>query len=525
MSYYISLNTIKQAFEKLTVVKFENPSILHIFFILKGCGFNNLNYLPDSKIADFGLLPAFKLSSLFSLEEDLPNKYDFINPFEMREWSSQAVSEPLKKWVRSRIKNNVLGGATTWRRIIDLDPKKNEFKFSYDYLNEIKNLTIRNDKINLFALAIWANRFTEFEKKVSLKNIIYLFFKDFQLNNYELKHLAIITSNGISLDYDNSLYDTMTIRKMIGIPEGNQDWLISKEKNDIEYNFNRKEFIVVEDISKISTEKVVNLLKVNKQVIFSGPPATSKSYLANEISQNYDKVEKIQFHPQYNYQDFIGGYIVNGDKVEYRKGLFLNLVEFANANPTKSCLIIIDEINRANASQVFGETLQCLDRNYTVGIIIDGKLEKFLLPKNLHIIATMNTSDRTIGSLDHALKRRFCNIYFAPEPKELLDKTIFESDFSLSDLLERINSKAISILKNKELSIGQAIFYVDDYFNGKIYEWDFKKLEDVFNYKILPMIEDYCYGDTSKIIEIFGEKLPKRLTGVDFRNSIEEFVL
>ena len=100
--------------------------------------------------------------------------------------------------------------------------------------------------------------------------------------------------------------------------------------------------------------------------------------------------------------------------MKYSDGILYELAKEANANPEEDYLLIIDEINRANVGSVFGETIQVLDRNYKVSIYRNRALESFSLPNNLKIIATMNSADRSIGSLDFQSKEDFLT-FIAPE--------------------------------------------------------------------------------------------------------------
>lgn len=282
--------------------------------------------------------------------------------------------------------------------------------------------------------------------------------------------------------------------------------------------------------NSISIEKICKLIKNNFQIILSGPPGTSKSYIAEKVSKllvNNDEnsILKIQFHPQYSYQDFIGGFIVKGDKVESNRGVFLRFLDKVNNSTNKNFVVIIDEINRANVSSVFGELIQCLDRNYSINTLIAGNEEILKIPKNLFIIATMNTSDRTLGSIDFALRRRFIDIYIGSNENELTDLTKTECGVSLTDFLKKINTQLKNTLRNNELVIGQTIFYNQSVKKEKIYYWTNENLEDLFNYKILSMIEDYCNKDYNKVNEIIGDELSKRLTGKDFIKSITEYII
>lgn len=530
MNYYLSTDIIKLAYNKLIDLDYSNQSILHIFFILKGIGIDSLKYNDVNIIKNKGLEFAQDLGSLFSDYEVQPDKCDFINPFMMKTWGTNPT-EKLKKWVDGRIKNNIIGGATTWRKII-IQNVEDKFKFTYDYIDQIKELTIKdNKKIPLLALAIWTSRFTIFPDKISPLALCDYFLKRFNITESE-KQAFFSTDFFInSISYSNNLHDAAAIRALIGAPPETKNWTqtitISTNSSQIDltnaitrgYNMTQK--------TDISVELLKNILTDYYQLILSGAPGTSKSYLCNKLAESYDKVLHIQFHPQYSYQQFVGGYVVDKSDVTYRQGVMLDIIDDAQKNPKKNYLVVIDEINRANTSQVFGDLIQCLDRNNSVEILCDKKVVSYSIPKNIHIVGTMNTTDKTIGGLDYALKRRFLEVYCNVNAEILLELCSGESDFiSLCDFLNKINQKIYSVLHNKELCVGHAMFLNPSFKNNKTnkFEWDFNKLEILFNYKILPLVEEYCYGNQDSVNEIFGIELPKRLTGEAFIEQIREFM-
>jgi 5-methylcytosine-specific restriction enzyme B len=529
MTYYLSTKCVENAYTVLAKYEINNASILHIFFILKACGYNRLEQLPLSVIADNGIKPATMLSKLFSPEERSPKKYEFISPFSMKKWAAQAPSEPLNKWVKSRIKNNVIGGATTWRTIIDDDASSETFKFKYNYAEKIKELTLKDIKINLLALAIWSQRFTPFDEKLSNIQLTEYFNKVFKVTEEEKDLFFALDFRELQVEYSDYIHDSQHIRTLIGRPKSESDtkWIDSVKKSQ-SYNLQYfEEEIIMPDYSNNSNPlKVVEpLLSRYRQVILSGPPGTSKSHIANKISCKYN-VKKIQFHPSYSYQNFIGGYVVDGTTVNWSDGVLFEFSKLARENVNEDYLLIIDEINRANVGQVFGETIQCLDRNYTTSIKRKNELVEFSLPSNLYIIGTMNTSDRSIGAIDFAIKRRFISIYVPPDAS--LAEDLCETDFGISvgDLLRKLNSNLFNTLKNRELAIGHALFFDESVLSSskKKYIWSDNDFELLFNYKILPLIEDYTKGNMSQLNEILGKDLSNRITGSDFIQHLSDLV-
>lgn len=522
--HYLSENIIIEAYKDLISFKVDNPSLLHIFFILKACGFNQFDYLPLNLIQEKAYPHAFQMSSLFTQSEGKPLKYDFINPFEMKSWRGQSPSEQLLKWVNSRIKNDIIGGATTWRRIIKYDPIGGNIHFTSDYLNQLVQLTLSSNKINMLSLALWYYKFSAFPKELNIQELLLKFIQDLHITDDELNILFYTKPLRAKVSYDEKMFDPKVIRNMIG----NMDKQLSEWKEDKLTKNEIKLFNIIYEINMqtITPKYIKKCFEVTKQLILSGPPATSKSFLTNEIANEFKIVRRIQFHPQYAYQDFIGGYHVVGTEVKYSRGTLLRLLDDIKLlSKDEKALLIIDEINRANISQVLGEVIQCLDRNYRVLVNIEGKDTEINLPSNLYIIGTMNSSDRSIGNIDIAIRRRFLNLYCAPRPEELLEScTIQEMDFTLMDLLKKINYKLYDVFQDKDYSIGHAVFFIDSFKEGDKYVWNKERLEIVFNNLIIPTIEEFAFGDDSKVIEVLGEKLPSRLAGDEFLLGIKEFL-
>lgn len=525
---FLTTKTIECAYYKLSNLVVSNPSILQIFFILKACGYDSNEYKSTSEIGQKGYGPAWNLCGLFSVDEKIPPKYDFISPFYMKEWGSQAPSEPLKKWVSGRIKNNVIGGATTWRLLVDDDQKNGRFKFTYNYLKELKELTLKSNKIDALAFAVWFSRFVSFPRAVTSRELIISTRKRLNISEKEFQSLFHLSSE-IQLAFDSKLHNSKNVRELIGIPKGQLvSWL---EAEKVESSKSQKsnmelEEVMLENSKAVPLSKISILLNTNKQIILAGPPGTSKSHNANLLAENFDndKVLKIQFHPKYSYQDFIGGYVVEGKDVSYEKGVFRKFVDKAIEENDSDFLIIIDEINRANVGQVFGETIQCLDRNYITSIK-EGKVEvDFCIPTNLFIVGTMNTADRSIGNIDFAIKRRFVTVYTPPEPEKLIDLCVTEFGISCSDLLSKINVRLCNILKNKELVVGHAVFLQEHVHGEGVYRWNAEQFELFFNFKLLPIIVDYTRGNETQLKQILGDKLPSLLSGDDLTTALMEYL-
>jgi len=173
----------------------------------------------------------------------------------------------------------------------------------------------------------------------------------------------------------------------------------------------------------------------------------------------------------------------------------------------KNHVLIIDEINRGNVSAIFGELITLLEEDKRKGnpehteAVLPYSGDKFSVPNNVYIIGTMNTADRSVEALDTALRRRFSFVEMQPNPKILSDeKYVKYNDVNLSELLKTINQR-IEMLIDKDHQIGHSYF---------IGIQDLEDLKRTFKDKIIPLLEEYFYGDFGKIGLVLGEEFIKQ---------------
>jgi hypothetical protein len=171
--------------------------------------------------------------------------------------------------------------------------------------------------------------------------------------------------------------------------------------------------------------------------------------------------------------------------------------DFKKENP-KQYVLIIDEINRGNVSQVFGEIITLMEDDKRLGAdealkaILPYSKENFGVPCNLHIIGTMNTADRSVEALDTALRRRFAFINLEPEPDNL---ETTEDGINLAEMLSVINNR-LSILKDYDHTIGHAWLWNVN---------NVDQLKEVFRIKILPLLKECFYNDYEKLGLVLGD--------------------
>jgi hypothetical protein len=266
-------------------------------------------------------------------------------------------------------------------------------------------------------------------------------------------------------------------------------------------------------------------------LILYGPPGTGKTYatiaeavrLADglrdedpllapagraELKRRYDELVElgrigfITFHQSLAYEDFVEGLRpvqepgAAGFSLKARPGIFRKMADDARASPEQHVLVI-DEINRANTSKVFGELITLLEADKRLGGENAIRLElpysgdQFGVPANLHIVGTMNTADRSIALIDTALRRRFEFRELMPRP-DLLG-TVGTVD--VARLLVTINER-IEYLFGREHQVGHA------YFMGVKTPGD---LDEVMRHKIIPLLSEYFFEDWNKVAAVLGD--------------------
>lgn len=208
------------------------------------------------------------------------------------------------------------------------------------------------------------------------------------------------------------------------------------------------------------------------------------------------------FHQSFSYEDFVEGIKpkVNesGDVIyDTVDGIFKKISLKAKNDPNNNYAIFIDEINRGNIASIFGELITLIEEDKRLGninaleVMLPYSREIFGIPNNLYIYGTMNTADKSVESLDSALRRRFVFHEIKPDPTLL--KTV--EGINLRILLETINHR-ITLLKDKDHQIGHS------YFLGVN---SIESLQCIFKQNIIPQLEEYFYGDYKKIGMILGK--------------------
>lgn len=386
----------------------------------------------------------------------------------------------------------------------------------------------------------------------------------YHVKKYKGSDVENINIDTFEEDWVDSLEDVINYFEKIKESVINENSIlingINQLSKDSTYNFQK---------TKINEDKHMKIHQLNQ--ILYGPPGTGKTYHTvieaikifdkelykgyksgkkeyKNLKEKFDtlksqgRIEFVTLHQSYSYEEFVEGIKpkINNNKdnttisYEYNSGIFKELCIHANSDPDNKYLLIIDEINRGNISKIFGELITLIEPNKRVTpngkndfketkiqgeellVTLPYTKRQFGVPKNLYIIGTMNTADRSIASVDIALRRRFRFVEMMPKP-ELLEHeggySIVDDNgnelykIDLAQLLRTLNER-ISYLLDPDHQIGHSYFLnltKDE--NGKpVDKFEESDLKDVFKYEILPLLNEYFYGDWDKIQSVLVDK-------------------
>lgn len=267
-------------------------------------------------------------------------------------------------------------------------------------------------------------------------------------------------------------------------------------------NFLNEVYMSEEDYTKLRL-----LLQNKKNIILQGAPGVGKTFSAKRLAYSMmgdideSRIEFIQFHQNYSYEDFMMGYRPNEDGgFELKKGVFYNFCKRAQSNPDKDYYFIIDEINRGNLSKIFGELLMLIEKDYRdteIKLAYNG--EMFCVPSNLYIIGMMNTADRSLAMIDYALRRRFSFYEMTPgfdtEGFKKYQESIGNDKFD--KVVNAIVSLNHDIINDDSLGSGFCIGH--SYFrSSKPNDINDLWLENIVEYDIKPMLREYWFDNDSK---------------------------
>ena len=299
----------------------------------------------------------------------------------------------------------------------------------------------------------------------------------------------------------------------------------SKKSNPVDYNelvdlLNYGRMVLSGEINEQSSASTSSkgldyYLSHKPQIILAGPPGTSKTWSATEYvekqmeGKRFENAEKeyaesywsiVQFHPSYGYEDFISGVkaeTINGNLTfEQKKGIFLKMAIAAKQNPDKKYFLIIDEINRGVLGRIFGELILTLEYR-GLEVHLPDEEEPLNIPKNLFLIGTMNTADRNIALVDHALRRRFLIVEMLPDETQINN---YHDAKSNSNNIRNLTIEAFRMTQNVFYKTGTQEYDPDmngynmrDYAVGHSYFMADNKDQLAMNiqHQVIPLLGEY----------------------------------
>ena len=220
-------------------------------------------------------------------------------------------------------------------------------------------------------------------------------------------------------------------------------------------------------------------------------------------AKNPDRVQMIQFHQSYSYEDFIEGYRPTENGFTIKKGSFYKFCKLAEDDDENDYFFIIDEINRGNLSKIFGELFMLIEKDKRgIELQLLYSDENFSVPANVYIIGMMNTADRSLAMLDYALRRRFSFFTMKPgfnTPGFQVYQDSLKSDAfnKLIACVKQLNSKIV-----EDISLGEGFCIGHSYFCGLTPESaNTQTLSSIVEYELIPLLKEYWFDEPEKIID------------------------
>lgn len=231
-----------------------------------------------------------------------------------------------------------------------------------------------------------------------------------------------------------------------------------------------------------------------------------------------DRVEMIQFHQSYSYEDFVQGYRPSDSGFELQNGIFHQFCAKAKKQPGKPFVFVIDEINRGNLSKIFGELMllvECDKRGaeWQVPLTYSKSLgERFFIPKNVYLIGLMNTADRSLAMVDYALRRRFAFIDLEPEFKSEGFTRHLRDAGADDQVITMVVSRMTSLnnrIKSDKLNLGPGFCIGHSFFCSSTYDgiYDNQWFNQVVRFELKPLIREYWFDDPNTAQTVIDELL------------------
>ena len=278
---------------------------------------------------------------------------------------------------------------------------------------------------------------------------------------------------------------------------------VEEEPEDEYESYTKEDFLKEVFMDEKVYEKLVSILQIKKNLILKGAPGVGKTFAAKRLAfsimgeKNTERVQFVQFHQSYSYEDFVMGYRPNDSGgFVLRPGIFYKFCKKAEMDPGHDYYFIIDEINRGNLSKIFGELFMLIEADKREEELqLAYREEQFSVPKNIYIIGMLNTADRSLAMIDYALRRRFSFVEMEPAIDKLIKVRGIDADSKLGKLLAEVKNLNDDIKGDPSLGSGFRIGH--SYFCNSDAVSDVH-LSNIVEYEIIPMLEEYWFDNPAK---------------------------
>ena len=266
-------------------------------------------------------------------------------------------------------------------------------------------------------------------------------------------------------------------------------------------------------VERDALDRMLGLWRRKRNLVLSGAPGTGKTYLAKRLAwllnerKSDDRILTVQFHQSYGYEDFVQGYRpTDSGGFKLQNGPFLDFCHEAGKHPDRTFVLLIDEINRGNLSRIFGELLMLIEGDKrsaewaTRLSYSPATAEPFHVPRNLYLIGTMNTADRSLALVDYALRRRFAFERVTPAfGLESFGNHLVERGIPgtlVEQIVNRLESLNATIAEDPKLGrgfqIGHSFFCDPDKADPE--SW----YRSVIRHEIEPLLDEYWFDSPEK---------------------------
>lgn len=278
--------------------------------------------------------------------------------------------------------------------------------------------------------------------------------------------------------------------------------------------YTRKEALKELFVGAAKLDDALAGLERKQNLILQGPPGTGKTFLARRLAwlllgaRDERRIELVQFHPSYSYEDFVQGFRPDGQGgFRLTDGVLPEVCRRAAQQPEQPFVLLIDEINRGHLNRIFGELLVLLEADkrgpqHALRLpYAPAESPRFFVPDNLYLIGTMNTADRSLAPLDYALRRRFAFVGMQPEFGEPLRQLLSQQGVPkviIARLLLRLNELNQAIADDPELGpdfqLGHSYFCQPPRHPAQAPAW----LNLILEQEIAPLLDDYWFDQPSQ---------------------------